>query len=91
MKLAIYRIIQEQFNNIIKYAKASKVVLSLTNDDNNTISLSLKDNGVGFDVSKKSKGVGLTNMRVRASLFKGEVVMISSPNNGCELQASFRY
>ena len=89
-KLAIYRIIQEQFNNIIKYAKATNVQVTLKNFENGALQLAIKDNGVGFDVSKKSKGVGLMNMKVRASLFNGETHITSSPGNGCELMVSFK-
>lgn len=89
-KLAIYRIIQEQFNNIIKYAKATNVQVTLKNYENGALQLAIKDNGIGFDVSKKSKGVGLMNMKVRASLFNGETHITSSPGNGCELMVSFK-
>lgn len=90
MKLAIYRIIQEQFNNILKYASARTIRLLLTNTEDGNINLSIKDDGAGFDTSKKSKGVGLMNMKVRASLFNGETNIISSPGQGCELQVYFR-
>lgn len=90
MKLAIYRIIQEQFNNIIKYASASSIRLQLTNTEDGNINLSIRDDGAGFETSKKSKGVGLMNMKVRASLFNGETNIISAPGQGCELQVYFR-
>jgi PAS domain S-box-containing protein len=89
-KLAIYRIIQEQFNNIIKYAKASTVAVTLKNIDNNGIHLSIKDDGIGFDTAQKQKGVGLLNMKVRASLFNGDVTILSSIGNGCELLVVFK-
>ncbi|MEO5891391.1 MAG: PAS domain S-box protein [Ferruginibacter sp.] len=88
LKLSIYRIVQEQFNNILKYSKASVVNVSIAND-NGKILLNIKDNGVGFDKSKKTTGVGLLNIKTRASLFNGEVNVISSPGKGCELVVSF--
>jgi len=88
LKLAIYRIVQEQFNNILKYSKATQVNLSITNDDGKIV-LNISDNGVGFDTSQKTTGVGLLNIKTRASLFNGELKVISSAGNGCELIVTF--
>ena len=88
LKLCIYRIVQEQFNNIQKYASANNVTLSL-NYNNQAIYLSIKDDGVGFDMSKKSDGVGLMNIKTRASLYNGKVTIHSSPGNGCEINIAF--
>lgn len=87
-KLTIYRIVQEQFNNILKYACTKNVIVEL-NQDNEKIILSIKDDGVGFDTENKSKGVGLMNIKTRASLFNGEMVIVSSPGHGCELRVVF--
>lgn len=87
-KLTIYRIVQEQFNNIIKYAHAKTICLQLLKQDNK-MKLSIKDDGVGFETAKKAKGVGLINIQTRASLFNGELKIISSPGNGCELTVVF--
>lgn len=84
LSLTVYRIIQEQFSNILKYSKASFVLLKIIQDNEN-LSLIVKDNGVGFDTSKKSSGIGLMNINARASLFNGEVSIRSSPGQGFEL------
>ncbi len=84
LRLTTYRIIQEQFSNILKYAKASAVLLKLVQDNEN-LTLTIHDNGVGFDTSKKAKGIGLMNIKTRASLFNGEVNIRSSPGQGFEL------
>jgi PAS domain S-box-containing protein len=88
LKLGIYRIIQEQFNNILKHAAAQKVIVKLV-QDKEKILLSIKDDGIGFDTQKKPNGVGLMNIKTRASLFNGEVIIISSQGNGCELRVTF--
>ncbi len=90
LKLAIYRIVQEQFNNILKYSKATLVKLSISND-NRKIVLKIKDNGIGFETSQKTDGVGLLNIKTRASLFNGQLKVISSPDEGCELIVTFDY
>jgi PAS domain S-box-containing protein len=88
LKLSIYRIVQEQFNNILKHAGAQKVIVRLVQENEKTL-LSIKDDGAGFDTNKKTNGVGLMNMKTRASLFNGELNIISSPGKGCELRVLF--
>ncbi len=88
LKLTIYRILQEQLANIIKHANAQIIHLKLVHE-NEKILLILKDDGVGFNMPDKTEGIGLTNIRTRASLFGGQVVIISSPGNGCELRVVF--
>jgi len=88
MRLAIYRIVQEQFNNILKHAKAKNIYVALLNQPGKLV-LSVKDDGVGFDTSKLSEGVGLLNIKTRASLFNGEVNIISAVGKGTELTITF--
>lgn len=88
LNLAIYRIVQEQFNNISKHANANRVCLSLV-VENQHVSLRIKDNGKGFDPLDKTGGVGLLNINTRASLFNGRVEIMSAPGKGCELIVCF--
>ena len=88
LKLSIYRIIQEQMNNILKHAKATTVEMYLENDVDKVMLL-IKDNGIGMDLSKTSNGIGLLNIRTRASLFNGKVQFKSAPNEGVELKVIF--
>jgi PAS domain S-box-containing protein len=84
MQIAFYRILQEQLTNIIKYSGASRVTISLVQSHNHLI-LSIKDNGRGFDPTTKKTGIGLENIRRRVSALEGEMKIISSVGNGCEL------
>jgi PAS domain S-box-containing protein len=88
LKLTIFRIIQEQLNNIFKYAKAQTVTISLKQIDRR-LELIVKDDGIGFDVSQKRNGVGIQNMISRTELFNGSVTINSGPGKGCELLVSF--
>jgi signal transduction histidine kinase len=88
LRLTIYRIIQEQFNNILKYAKPNRVWLKLY-QLGDKIMLSIKDDGVGFDTKSRTPGVGLMNIKTRASLFNGELTIISAPGKGCEINICF--
>ena len=89
LRLTVYRIIQEQISNILKYSKASFVLIKIVHANNN-VSLVIKDNGIGFDTSKKTSGIGLVNIKARASLFKGEVRIHSVPGHGYELSVTMK-
>ena len=89
-ELAIYRIVQEALNNIIKHAKAKNVYVSLLKKDN-VLFLSVEDDGVGFDQDKamkisKGKGpLGLVIMRERAMQLDGELTIESFLGKGTHL------
>ena len=85
-KLMLFRIIQEQVTNVLKHADASQLVIELI-VDSGAISLSITDNGKGFDMEKikAKKGVGLHNIANRTELFNGKMNMVTSPGNGCKL------
>ncbi len=87
-KLNIFRIVQEQLNNILKHAKATKVSISLL-QNKKSIKLTISDNGVGFDTSKKRKGIGVANIKSRAATYNGTADFISRPGQGCILTAIF--
>ena len=88
LALNIFRIIQEQSNNILKHAQAKKISICLTKLDH-IVLLNIKDDGIGFDTSVKTEGVGLANMRTRVQLFNGKLSLNTSPLKGCELEAVF--
>lgn len=85
LKLNIYRIIQEQVNNIMKYAGASVVKIAITKQ-NGHITILTTDNGAGFTPSKKRKGIGLINMLNRVESFNGTMEIISAPGKGCSIE-----
>jgi signal transduction histidine kinase len=83
-KLAIYRILQEQLNNIVKHADATKVWIRLVTKDDNLI-LTVRDNGKGFNETAKSNGMGINNMVSRAKVFEGSVNIKTVDKRGCLL------
>jgi signal transduction histidine kinase len=84
-QLYIYRIIQEQLNNIIKHADAKNVFVELL-EDSHSVDLIIRDDGKGFNPQEKSNGIGLTNIQNRAELLNGRLEITSSPNKGCLLK-----
>lgn len=84
-KLMIYRIIQEQTNNIVKYAEASKISIVIQKEER-SCSLTISDNGKGFDLKQSRKGIGLANIRHRVEAFNGTMDIDSAPGKGCSLK-----
>lgn len=88
-KLMIYRITQEQLNNILKHSRAEHVDIELV-QNNGDIRLIIEDDGVGFDTEVTSTGLGLKNMRHRLEMVNGQMSIESAPQEGCRLEARFR-
>lgn len=84
-KINVYRIIQEQLNNILKHAQASSVSIEL-NKQREQIRLLVEDDGRGFDPRMRRDGVGISNIMSRAELYNGKVEIDSSPGKGCRLE-----
>jgi two-component system, NarL family, sensor histidine kinase UhpB len=83
IKLTCYRIVQVQLNNIIRHAKAKNATIRLLKRDH--LELIIADDGIGFDPTAKTSGIGLRNIRNRVGLYNGEVMIRSGPGKGCEL------
>lgn len=83
-KVTLFRILQEQMKNILKYSNASQVEILLQCRDKYA-ELTVKDNGVGFDPQKTRKGVGLSSISERARFYNGKMDINSSPGKGCKL------
>jgi signal transduction histidine kinase len=81
-KQNLYLIYKETINNISKYAEASQVSISFWNV-NAMLEMLISDNGKGFDVSQKSEGNGIRNIRLRTEALRGSA-KISSSNLGTE-------
>lgn len=87
---AIYRIVQESMNNIIKHSKADIVRVKIYRKENE-IKLNIKDNGIGFDKNdfiennKQIGKYGLCIMEERVKLLMGDITIKSNSINGTEI------
>ncbi|WAC08042.1 MAG: histidine kinase [Thermodesulfobacteriota bacterium] len=94
LKIIIFRILQEAMNNISKHSGADHVYLSLQRI-NDTLALSIEDNGRGFDVEKKTlksetfQGFGMVNMKERARLSGGDFAIHSLKEKGTFLKVTW--
>jgi PAS domain S-box-containing protein len=85
LQVDIFRIVQEQLNNIIKHAHATHATIHLTRGANEII-LAISDNGIGHKKSKEINGVGIINITSRTELYGGRVSIVSKPGKGFELK-----
>ena len=89
-KLNVFRIVQEELNNILKHAHATDVIISLS-QNKKFITLIISDNGVGFDTRKKRPGIGIENIKSRAAAYDGIADFVSEPGKGCVLTVTFPF
>jgi signal transduction histidine kinase len=85
LKLCLYRIIQEQVSNVLKYAKAKRADIIIDMDEE-ACRLIIKDDGIGFDTTKKSKGIGLKNIESRCGIFNGTMIVQAAQGQGCRIK-----
>lgn len=82
IEIMIYRIVQELVNNIVKHAYAKEAIVQLMKNEN-TILLTVEDDGKGFDPNKiKTSGAGMRNIQSRVDYLKGQMEIDSKPGEG---------
>jgi signal transduction histidine kinase len=81
--LALFRIVQEALGNALKHARARRITVRLTRSGDE-VSLTVSDDGAGFDPGKvgTSGGLGLITMRERANQLNGRFEFESAPGRG---------
>lgn len=85
VKINIYRILQELLQNVNKYADAKECLVQIY-ELNNELIIEVKDDGVGFDVSSLTKGIGLKNIQERAKSIDSEIEIKSIINEGTTIK-----
>lgn len=83
-KINFYRILQEAFQNINKYAEAKHVFVTFAKL-NSSVELRIEDDGLGFNYLKKKKGIGLSNMNTRINSSGGTMNVVSEIGKGALL------
>jgi signal transduction histidine kinase len=92
LSLTLYRICQEALQNAIRHAKATRVVIHGSSDDDQVI-LIIQDNGIGFSATNHfaelaaNQHYGLTGMKERAEAVGGTLQVVSKPGSGTRIQA----
>lgn len=83
--LGIYRIVQEHLTNVLRHAAATTVSIAIESRKGE-LQVVIADDGKGFDVATRRKGIGISNMYGRAENINGRLVLNSAPGKGCTLQ-----
>jgi signal transduction histidine kinase len=81
IKVNLYRIIQEALQNITKYAAADYVSITFLLKTKN-LEVIIKDDGIGFNLRQKKKGIGIKNMTSRVKKINGIISIDSKLNEG---------
>ena len=83
LQTAIYRIVQELLNNVMKHAHATTVEVEVARTPD-TVQATVQDNGVGFDATnvEARSGIGLAGIRNRVKLLGGQLCVTSEPGQG---------
>lgn len=81
----IFMIAKEMISNAVKYSDATVISIDLRSEKE-TLYLTVKDNGIGFDVNKTVKGNGLNNMQQRAAELESELIITAAENKGTSIQ-----
>lgn len=84
IQINLYRILQEQLNNVIKHSQASEVKICVWLVGP-MVQLRIADNGKGCDPQMLKNGIGLHNIKKRVEVFSGEFSFTTSPGNGFAL------
>lgn len=87
IELVLYRCAYELVNNAMKHAEASRIDIQLV-QASDSITLTVGDDGKGFDTTPETKGMGLQNIRNRIASYHGNMEIISQPGNGTEINVT---
>jgi signal transduction histidine kinase len=79
-----FLLLKESLHNIVKHAGAKKVAITITTD--NELSLTISDDGKGFEPATQQTGNGLLSMQQRARVLKGKLVVSSQPGTSITLK-----
>ncbi|MFN3851442.1 MAG: ATP-binding protein [Spirosomataceae bacterium] len=86
ISLELYSCCYEAFNNILKHAKATKVLININFDESTqTLNIQIVDNGIGFDLNKSKYGKGISNIKKRIEKIKGKLDIQGRPNKGTQI------
>lgn len=85
--IVLLRVCQESINNAVKYALCNKIVVDI-NAEENQFTITIKDNGNGFDIDKVKMGYGLLNMQERAVEIDSELKIFSEIGKGTSIVIS---
>lgn len=88
LETGVYRIVQEALTNAVKHGRAGRASVEVL-EHGQQVSVTVRDDGAGFDPEASTNGFGLTGMHERAELLGGDVTVRSTPGAGTTVSATF--
>lgn len=86
VKINLYRMLQEALQNCNKYAKAYLIAVDFKKESNpEHLKLCIADDGIGFNLKRAKKGIGLQNIAFRTKECKGKLEIKTKPGEGTQL------
>jgi signal transduction histidine kinase len=86
LETTVYRLVQEGLTNVAKHANAETVELNVRTAGD-SLTVLVRDDGIGFEPSNDGRGFGLRGMRERVKLARGRMMIDSSPGSGTAIRA----
>jgi signal transduction histidine kinase len=80
-EVVVYRIVQELLNNAVKHSGAAVILAQVMRQENN-LTITVEDNGKGFNQDEVLQGAGLKNIRSRVDYLKGQLDIQTAPGKG---------
>lgn len=90
LNINLYRIVQESVTNALRHAQADRIDISLSRHENGTLTLLIKDNGIGMNMCNvdQSRHFGLLGMRERTQALYGSFSIDSLPGQGSTISVT---
>jgi len=85
IQIYLCRLAQEMINNTLKHAKAKVITMKIIRTTNE-IQLDFQDDGIGFDSSQNTEGIGIKNLRKKANDVNGQLTIESVVGKGTSIQ-----
>jgi len=89
LEVMLYRIMHELVSNALKHSGAEHILVEIVRYDDK-ISLTVQDDGCGFDETTVTKGMGLSNIRTRVATYNGNLLIDSKAGIGTEINVKLR-
>ena len=89
ISVMLYRIMHELVSNALKHSGASNILVQMI-EEPERVTISVQDNGCGFNYSAESKGMGLTNIRTRVAAYNGILLIDSQLGVGTEVNVELK-